>query len=364
MLSLLVATALTACGGSDDDTPAPAAQNATAQLALLSTTDLHYYARSYNYYADREDPSVGLERTATLIRQARAEFPNNLLVDNGDTIQGSVLGTYEAQVAPIPPTQQLTMYQAMGVLKYDAGVLGNHEFNFGLPYLSQILGGGLEVDGVDPKIGSKDKGPGFPVVTANVTSLKTGKPLVDPYVILERNLTATQEDGKTVTLPIRIGVIGITTPGILNWDKDKLDGKVSTQDGRDTAAKYVPEVRAKGADLVFVLLHGGMNANGYVPLMENPGHYITKDVPGIDGIVMGHEHGVFPDRGANPAYRFDGADNARGTVNGVPAVMPSSWGKALGVINYALKWDGAAEKWSAWGWVSSSHSTVRPSALT
>ena len=56
------------------------------------------------------DPSVGLERTATLIRQARAEFPNNLLVDNGDTIQGSVLGTYEAQVAPIPPTQQLTMY--------------------------------------------------------------------------------------------------------------------------------------------------------------------------------------------------------------------------------------------------------------
>lgn len=346
MLSLLVATALTACGGSDDDTPAPAAQNATAQLALLSTTDLHYYARSYNYYADREDPSVGLERTATLIRQARAEFPNNLLVDNGDTIQGSVLGTYEAQVAPIPPTQQLTMYQAMGVLKYDAGVLGNHEFNFGLPYLSQILGGGLEVDGVDPKIGSKDKGPGFPVVTANVTSLKTGKPLVDPYVILERNLTATQEDGKTVTLPIRIGVIGITTPGILNWDKDKLDGKVSTQDGRDTAAKYVPEVRAKGADLVFVLLHGGMNANGYVPLMENPGHYITKDVPGIDGIVMGHEHGVFPDRGANPAYRFDGADNARGTVNGVPAVMPSSWGKALGVINYALKWDGAAKKWS------------------
>ena len=206
MLSLLVATALTACGGSDDDTPAPAAQNATAQLALLSTTDLHYYARSYNYYADREDPSVGLERTATLIRQARAEFPNNLLVDNGDTIQGWVLGTYEAQVAPIPPTQQLTMYQAMGVLKYDAGVLGNHEFNFGLPYLSQILGGGLEVDGVDPKIGCKDKGPGFPVVTANVTSLKTGKPLVDPYVILERNLTATQVDGKTVTVPIRIGV--------------------------------------------------------------------------------------------------------------------------------------------------------------
>ncbi|MDO5690868.1 MAG: bifunctional 2',3'-cyclic-nucleotide 2'-phosphodiesterase/3'-nucleotidase [Pseudomonadota bacterium] len=351
LTTLLAAALLTACGGNDSPpasapTPDPVAQDATAQLALLGTTDLHYYVRGYNYYSDQPDESVGLERTATLVRQARAEFPNTLLVDNGDTIQGSVLGTHEAQVAPLPPTQQLSMYKAMATLKYDAGVLGNHEFNFGLPYLSQILGGGLQVDGVDPKIGSKDKGPGFPVVTANVTSLKTGKPLVDPYVILDRTLSATQADGKTVSLPIKIGVIGITTPGILNWDKDKLDGKVSTQDGRDTAAKYVPEVRARGADLVFVLLHGGMSANGYFPLMENPGHYITKEVPGIDGIVMGHEHNTFPDRGANPTYKFDGADNAKGTVNGVPAVMASSWGKALGVINYALKWDGAAKKWS------------------
>ena len=345
VLAGLIAASLAACGGSDDDT-APTAQSATAQLALLETTDLHYYLRSYNYYSDKEDPTVGLERTATLIHQARKDFANTLLVDNGDTIQGTVLGTYEAQVAPIPPTQQLTMYKAMASLKYDAGVLGNHEFNFGLPYLSQVLGGGLDVAGVDPTIGSKATGPGFPIVTANVTSLKTGKPLIDPYVILDRQLTATQADGKADTLPIKIGVIGVTTPGILNWDKDKLDGKISTQDGRDTVAKYVPEVRAKGADLVFVLLHGGMTAAGYNANMENPGYYITKDVPGIDGIVMGHEHNTFPDRGANPSYKFAGADNAKGIVNGVPAVMASSWGKALGVINYALKWDAGTKKWS------------------
>ncbi|WP_050985544.1 bifunctional 2',3'-cyclic-nucleotide 2'-phosphodiesterase/3'-nucleotidase [Rubrivivax gelatinosus] len=342
---LLIGTllALTACGSDDDPAPTP---DASAELALLETTDLHYYARSYNYYADKADNGVGLERTATLIRQARQEFANTLLVDNGDTIQGTVLGSYEAQVQPLAPTEQLTMYKAMATLKYDAGTLGNHEFNFGLPYLSQILGGGLQVDGVDPKIGSKDKGPGFPIVAANVTSLKTGKPLVEPYVILERQLTAKQADGTTVTHPIKIGVLGITTPGILNWDKDKLEGKVSTQDGRDTAAKYVPEIRRKGADLVFVLLHGGMNAGGYAANMENPGYYITKDVPGIDGIVMGHEHNTFPDRGTKPVYTFDGADNTKGTVNGVPAVMASSWGKALGVIKYALKWDGKAHKWS------------------
>ncbi|MFT3720561.1 bifunctional 2',3'-cyclic-nucleotide 2'-phosphodiesterase/3'-nucleotidase [Pseudorhodoferax sp.] len=347
VLAGLLAAGLTACGGSDDDTgtPASAAQNATAQLALLDTTDLHYYARSYNYYSDKDDPTVGLERTATLIHQARQEFPNSLLVDNGDTIQGTVLGTYQAQVAPLPVTEQLGIYKAMATLKYDVGTVGNHEFNFGLPYLSQILGGGLDVEGVDPKVGSKDKGPGFPVVVANVTSVKSGKPLLDPYVILERTLKVTQADGTAATLPIKIGVIGITTPGIMNWDKDKLEGKVTTQDGVETAKKYVPEVRVK-ADLVFVLLHGGMSASGYFADMENPGYYITKEVPGIDGIVMGHEHNTFPDRGTTAAYKFDGADNAKGTVNGVPAVMASSWGKALGVMNYALKWDATAKKWS------------------
>ena len=347
LLALSAALALSACGSDDGPAPTPTVtQNATAQLALLETTDLHYYARSYNYYSDKEDKTVGLERTATLIHQARTEFANTLLVDNGDTIQGTVLGTYEAQVAPIPATQQLTMYKAMATLKYDVGVLGNHEFNFGLPYLNQILGGGLDVAGVDPAAATKANGPGFPMVTANVTSLKTNKPLIDPYVILERNLTATMADGSKGTVPIKIGVVGITTPGIMNWDKDKLDGKISTQDGLETAKKYVPEVRAKGADLVFVLLHGGMSASGYSANMENPGYYITKDVPGIDGIVMGHEHNVFPNRGTNPSYKFAGADNTKGTVNGVPAVMASSWGKGLGVINYSLKWDNTAKKWS------------------
>lgn len=360
-----VATLVVACGGGNDDSPVvvaptptptptptpapaptPAAQNATAQLALLETTDLHYYARSYNYYSDKEDNTVGFERTATLIRQARNDFANTLLVDNGDTIQGTVLGTYEAQVAPIAATQQLTMYKAMAGLKYDVGTLGNHEFNFGLPYLNQLMGGGLEVEGVDAKIGSKDKGPGFPMVLANVTSIKSNKPLLDPYVILDRTIKVTQADGTIASQAIKVGVIGVTTPGILNWDKDKLDGKVTTQDGRDMVAKYVPEVRAKGADLVFVLLHGGMSASGYSAKMENPGYYITKDVPGIDGIVMGHEHNTFPDRGPNPVYKFDGVDNAKGTVNGVPAVMASSWGKALGIINYSLKFDGTARKWS------------------
>ncbi|MDP3229003.1 MAG: bifunctional 2',3'-cyclic-nucleotide 2'-phosphodiesterase/3'-nucleotidase [Acidovorax sp.] len=333
-----LAASLAACGGSSDGANTNA--GATATLAVLETTDLHFNVRSYDYFKLAEDKSYGFERTATLVRAARKEFANTLLVDNGDTIQGTALADYEATINPIGCTQQLAMYKAMGALGFDAGTLGNHEFNYGLPFLNQVLGGGLDVDGVDAS--KKCVGAGFPMVLANVTSNKTKKPLVQPYTLLERTLTAKGADGKEVKLPIKIGVIGFTTPGIMNWDKRYLEGKVTTQGAVEAANKYVPELRAKGADVVVALLHGGMDASAYTPSMENPGLYLSK-VAGIDAMVMGHQHGVFPDTAATPSFNLAGVDHKAGTVNGVPAVMANSWGKSLGVVQLALQWDGA--KW-------------------
>ncbi|MEB5963798.1 bifunctional 2',3'-cyclic-nucleotide 2'-phosphodiesterase/3'-nucleotidase [Comamonas testosteroni] len=336
------AALLVACGGSDDSSTTPvSAQPATATLAVLETTDLHFNVRSYDYFKLAEDKTYGFERTATLIRAARKEFANTLLVDNGDTIQGTALADYEAEVKPIPCPQQLSMYKAMGALRFDAGTLGNHEFNYGLPFLNQVLGGGLDVDGVDAS--QKCAGNGYPAVLANVYSSKTRKPLVQPYAVLERTMVAKGSDGKEVRLPIKIGVIGFTTPGIMNWDKRYLEGKVYTEGAVEAARKYVPELRAKGADVVVALLHGGLDGSAYSATMENPGLYLSK-VAGIDAMVMGHQHSVFPDRSAKPAYSQSGVDNQAGTINGVPAVMASSWGKALGVIQLPLQWDG--KKWS------------------
>ena len=336
------AALLVACGGSDDSSTTPVtAQPATATLAVLETTDLHFNVRSYDYFKLAEDKTYGFERTATLIRAARKEFANTLLVDNGDTIQGTALADYEAEVKPIPCTQQLSMYKAMGALRFDAGTLGNHEFNYGLPFLNQVLGGGLDVDGVDAS--QKCAGNGYPAVLANVYSSKTRKPLVQPYAVLERTMVAKGSDGKEVRLPIKIGVIGFTTPGIMNWDKRYLEGKVYTEGAVEAARKYVPELRAKGADVVVALLHGGLDGSDYSATMENPGLYLSQ-VAGIDAMVMGHQHSVFPDRSAKPAYSQSGVDNQAGTINGVPAVMASSWGKALGVIQLPLQWDG--KKWS------------------
>ncbi|MDA8457055.1 bifunctional 2',3'-cyclic-nucleotide 2'-phosphodiesterase/3'-nucleotidase [Acidovorax sp. GBBC 3334] len=332
------AALLAACGGSDG---ASDNAGATATLAVLETTDLHFNVRSYDYFKLADDPSYGFERTATLVRQARKEFPNTLLVDNGDTIQGTALADYEAVVKAIPCNQQLSMYKAMGALGFDAGTLGNHEFNYGLPFLNQVLGGGMDVEGVDAR--QKCAGSGYPAVLANVYSSKTRQPLVQPYTLIEKTLVATGPDGKEVKLPIKVGVIGFTTPGIMNWDKRYLDGKVYTEGAVESATKYVPELRAKGADIVVALLHGGLDAGAYTPTMENPGLYLSK-VSGIDAMVMGHQHSVFPDTAATPAYSQPGVDNKAGTINGVPAVMASSWGKALGVISLKMKWDGKA--WS------------------
>ncbi|WP_050812535.1 bifunctional 2',3'-cyclic-nucleotide 2'-phosphodiesterase/3'-nucleotidase [Acidovorax radicis] len=337
---LALAASLSACGGGDGGSVNNNA-GATATLAVLETTDLHFNVRSYDYFKLAEDKSYGFERTATLVRAARKEFANTLLVDNGDTIQGTALADYEATINPIPCTQQLSMYKAMGALGFDAGTLGNHEFNYGLPFLNQVLGGGLDVDGVEAS--KKCAGAGFPMVLANVTSNKTKKPLVQPYTVLERTLTAKGADGKEVKLPIKIGVIGFTTPGIMNWDKRYLEGKVTTEGAVEAATKYVPELRAKGADIVVALLHGGLDGAAYSATMENPGLHLSK-VAGIDAMVMGHQHGVFPDTAAAPGFTMAGVDHKAGTVNGVPAVMASSWGKALGVVQLALQWDGA--KWA------------------
>ncbi|MCE1194633.1 MAG: bifunctional 2',3'-cyclic-nucleotide 2'-phosphodiesterase/3'-nucleotidase [Acidovorax sp.] len=333
-----LAASLAACGGGSDN--GSTAAGATATLAVLETTDLHFNVRSYDYFKLADDKSYGFERTATLVRAARKEFANTLLVDNGDTIQGTALADYEATVNPIPCTQQLSMYKAMGALGFDAGTLGNHEFNYGLPFLNQVLGGGLDVDGVDAA--KKCAGAGYPIVLANVVSSKTKKPLVQPYTLLERTLVAKGADGKEVKLPIKIGVIGFTTPGIMNWDKRYLEGKITTEGAVEAATKYVPELRAKGADVVVALLHGGMDNAPYTATMENPGLHLSK-VAGIDAMVMGHQHGVFPDTAATPSFNLPGVDHKAGTVNGVPAVMASSWGKALGVVQLALQWDGS--KW-------------------
>ncbi|HET8900110.1 MAG TPA: bifunctional 2',3'-cyclic-nucleotide 2'-phosphodiesterase/3'-nucleotidase [Rhodanobacteraceae bacterium] len=348
-VSILAAALLAACAA---PAPKPAAVPAGshAQLTLLETTDVHSTVMSYDYYKLKTDPSVGYERTATLIDQARKAYPNTLLFDAGDTIQGTVLADYQAEVAPIPCDQELAIYKAMDAMGYDAGTAGNHEFNYGLPFLSQVTGTPMDVTGVAAQ--HTCDGPNFPIILSNVFSARDGQPIFQPWTVLERMLKATTPDGRTIEAPIRIGVLGFTPPPIMDWDKHNLEGKVTVMGVVEAARKYLPALAAQHPDVIIAIVHGGISTRPYTPMLENAAWYLAE-VPGIDAMLLGHSHQSFP----GLSYKdVPEVDDQRGTVKGVPAVMANFFGRDLGLIHLSLDYrDGR--------WVSDraqARSEVRP----
>ena len=348
---LIGSLSLSGCGGSNAwmaDTPVPAqaaviASGTHADLTILGTTDLHANIRSFDYFKLAENKSLGFERTATLIKAARAESSNTLLFDNGDTIQGTSLSDYQALINPVTCDQTLAIYKVMNAAGYDAAGIGNHEFNYGLPYLAQVTGSKFNVNAMPAMADQKTcAGPNFPQVLANILSTRDGAPIFKPYVILDRKMAALGPDGKAVDVMVKVGVIGFTPPTILSWDKRWLDGNVSTDGIKELATRYVPEMRAKGADLVVAISHGGLDNSTYLPSMENANWHLSL-VPGIDAMLIGHSHQIFPNATSTVAqFNLPGVDKVAGLVNGVPTVMANFWGQHLGVIKMKMAYDGKA----------------------
>lgn len=325
------------------------ADGARADVAILETTDIHSNILGYDYYKEKADPTLGYERTVTLIRRARKEFPNTFLFDDGDTIQGSVLADYQALAKPVGCDEELAIYRAMDAVGYDGGTAGNHEFNYGLGFLSQVTGTPMNVDGGKRK---HCAGPHFPLVLSNVYSARDGQPIFQPWTVVTKTIEAYSPDGSRLEVPLRVGIIGFTPPPILAWDKQKLQGKVTVSGVVEAAKKYLPQLEAEHPDLVVAVLHGGLDTHPYTGEMENGGWYLAG-VPGIDALLLGHSHTEFP----GPHYAgMKDVDAERGLVRGVPAVMGGFFGKDLGVIKLALVRQGGR-------WVvdkRDTHSEVRP----
>ncbi len=310
------------------------ADGTRAELAILESTDIHSNIRSYDYYRLADDPSLGFERMATLVRAARNEFANTVLFDAGDTIQGTALADYQALVAPVGCDEELAMYRVMDALGYDGGTIGNHEFNYGLPFLAQVTDRAMNVEGVAAQ---HCKGPAYPLVLSNVFSRRDDKPIYPPYAVVEKTLRIKGAAGRETEASIRIGIIGFTPPKIMQWDKRNLEGKVYTKGLVEAAREFVPKLRAEDVDIVVAISHGGIDASPYGTMMENANWYLSEE-PGIDVLLLGHSHAPFPDP-ANPKSRYASlpdVDNQRGFVHGKPAVMGNFWGKSLGVIDLAL----------------------------
>ena len=289
----------------------------TVDVRILATTDLHTNLVNYDYYQDKPVETLGLAKTAVLIEKAKKENPNVLLVDNGDTIQGTPLGTYKAIVDPVEKGEQHPMYAALQALGFEAGTLGNHEFNYGLDYLNRVI-----------------ETAGMPLVNANVLDPATGKFIYQPYKIIEKTFTDTQ--GRLTT--VKIGVTGIVPPQILNWDKANLEGKVVVRDSVEAIRDIIPEMRKAGADITLVLSHSGIGDDKYEKGEENEGYQIAS-LPGVDAVVTGHSHEEFPSgKGTGFYEKYPGVDGVNGKINGTPVTMAGKYGDHLGVIDLKLNY--------------------------
>ncbi|AXI47062.1 bifunctional 2',3'-cyclic-nucleotide 2'-phosphodiesterase/3'-nucleotidase [Sulfitobacter sp. SK012] len=305
-----------------------------AHLRLMETTDLHVHVFPYDYYGDKDVDTVGLARTASIVKEIRAEATNALMLDNGDFLQGNPMGDYIAYERGMKEGDMHPVIQAMNEVGYDASTLGNHEFNYGLDFLMKSLAGAK-----------------FPVVNANVVKEMGSDPtkdvtLVKPYVIIERQIT----DGAGETHPIKIGLIGFVPPQIMGWDRRHLEGNVQTRDILEAARAYVPQMKEAGADIIIALSHSGIGSADESDMMENASVPLAA-IDGIDAILTGHSHLVFP----SATYSdYAAADPNAGTIHGKPATMGGFWGSHLGLIDLMLERDGGS-------WRIASHSAeARP----
>ncbi|MCZ8075206.1 MAG: bifunctional 2',3'-cyclic-nucleotide 2'-phosphodiesterase/3'-nucleotidase [Paucibacter sp.] len=308
------------------------AKPATLKLRLLQTSDLHMNLLNYDYYQDRETDDYGLAKTITLIQRARAEAPNHLLFDNGDLLQGNPLGDLVARIQPLRKGDTHPAYKVLNLLGVDAANVGNHEFNYGLPFLRQALAGAS-----------------FPYVSANVMERGAQgqvRHAFTPYVLLKRQFK--DEAGRMQTL--KIGVIGFVPPQIMQWDRRHLQGRVEARDIVETARALVPRMRAQGADLVVALAHSGFEKTEQGHLAENTVAELAR-VPGIDALLFGHAHAEFP---SAQFAGYPGVDLVQGRIHGVPAAMPGRWGDHLAVVDLELQRQG--RRWA----VRHSRAELRP----
>jgi 2',3'-cyclic-nucleotide 2'-phosphodiesterase/3'-nucleotidase len=247
-------------------------------FTVMGTTDLHGHVFNWDYYkdaayTDTAGNAQGLSRISTLVKQVREEKGrgNTLLIDAGDTIQGTPLTYYYARVEPITAADGPVhpMAQAMNAIGYDAAALGNHEFNYGIDTLR--------------KFESQLK---FPLLGANAVDAKTEKPAFRPYVIK----TLRTPHGKDV----KVAILGLTNPGIAIWDKAYVQGVLKFPGIEEQAALWVPKLRSMGADVVIVSAHTGASGTSswgdQLPYVENAAANVARTVPGIDAILVGHAH--------------------------------------------------------------------------
>lgn len=288
-------------------------QPASCEITVLATSDLHLNLCPWDHYSDRAAPGTGLASVAGQIARLRAAAPNALLVDNGDFLQGTALGDALAEAQPTRPDHPHPMIEALSLLRYDAVTLGNHDFDYGLDFLDRALADA-----------------GYPVLCANL-DLTDGTPArFRGWAILDRLVT----DGQGRVWPVRIGLAGFLPPQVTLWNSPHLHGRARATGIVEAARAVVPQMIAAGAEVIIALCHSGIGTaeGGLDPGAEDAALALAA-LPGIDAVIAGHTHQLFPGPDVAPQ---PGVDPVAGRLAGKPACMPGYAGSHLGVLRLTL----------------------------
>lgn len=267
-------------------------------LVILGTSDIHGNIDNYDYFTDSVPTGSavrGLTKIATYVEGVRASNPNTVLIDNGDTLQGTPLTYYFNMV---DTSLKNPMAAVMNAMDYDAATVGNHEFNYGSVVLNKYKN---EVD--------------FPLLSANITGSGAYADTFQPYTIKDVN-------------GVQVGILGLTPPAVVRWEKPENIEGCKFEDAVDAANRYIPEMRSAGADVIVVAAHSGLDETYGYGREENFVKYLANEVQGIDVILAGHAH-------ANVASQI---------INGVLITEPNYHGRNISDIR--IKVTGSGNDWT------------------
>ncbi len=269
---------------------APIAAQELKTVTILGTADLHGEIMPFRYLSNKPSEQ-GLALISTMVGKIRSENPATLLLDAGDALQGNPLVFLNSRSGAGSPNPMVTAMNGAG---YDAFVVGNHEFNYGPGYLEKAR-----------------REARFPFLGGNI--LDASGPHYLPWIIKDL-------DG------IKVGVVGLTVPAIPKWEDPENREGLDFGNPLEAARKYVPEVRARGADLVILACHFGLTADPVTGVGRadyeaegNLGETIARDVPGIDGILLAHNHELVAT-----------------SVNGIPLLEPKALGTHLARFDFLV----------------------------
>lgn len=225
------------------------------KITILATTDIHGNILGYNYDKGESFNNSGMNRIYSYIKQVKSENLNTLVVDNGDIIQGNTLTD---EMYSNKKDEKHPVISAMNFMGYDAMVLGNHEFNFGLDLIKSL-----------------EKQSNFPFLSANVAYRESGEDFVKSHTIINCG-------------GVRVGIIGLTTPNVPRW-VGNLVKDLNFHDLGETAYRYVSEIRDK-VDIIMVMAHASMVSEHDKKNERDAAEKILRLCPEIDVLVVGHFH--------------------------------------------------------------------------